>query len=294
MKVSRSSYYAYRSSETYEVTDRQKTVDDRIKALFGDHRRRIGSKRMVTEYYKRHDERIGRCAVRSSYRRQGLVAIRPRSKMPWTTDSDHNLAISPNLLLDGKNRPSGPGEVIVGDITYLPLLKAGEFTYLAMFQDVFTKQLVGWSVSDSLKAEIVVNALKKALFKGMIKKNAIIHTDRGSQYASKVYRDLLGANDLRQSMSRRGSCYDNALAESFFARLKIELLEGEKFDTIDTARTEIFSYIEGYYNRIRPHSAICNMAPDEFAAEFNKVVDLPVPIIPATVPTKIPAVQAAI
>ena len=224
---------------------------------------------------------------------RGLVAIRPRSTMPWTTDSDHNLAISPNLLLDGENRPSGPGEVIVGDITYLPLLTV-EFTYLAMFQDMFTKQLVGWAISDSLKAAIVVNALNKALFKGMIKKNAIVHTDRGSQYASNVYRDLLNANDLQQSMSRRGNCYDNAQAESFFARLKIELLEGGKFDTTDTAKSEIFSYIEGYYNRIRPHSAISNMAPDEFAEEFNKVTDLPEAKIPAIVPSIIPAQQAAI
>jgi transposase InsO family protein len=213
--------------------------------------------------------------------------------MPWTTDSDHNLAISPNLLLDGKNKPSGAGEVIVGDITYLPLL-TGKFTYLAMFQDMFTKQLVGWTVSDSLKAEIVVTALKKAIFKGMIKKNAIVHTDRGSQYASNVYRDLLKENDFRQSMSRKGNCYDNAQAESFFARLKIELLEGGKFDTTDTARTEIFSYIEGYYNRIRPHSAINNMAPDEFAEEFNKVTDLTETTLPAIMPTKIPPQQAAI
>lgn len=293
MKVSRSSYYAYRSSKTYRITDRQKKLDERVKDLFVSHWRRIGSKRMVTEYYKKHHERIGRCAVRRSYRRQSLVAIRPRSTMPWTTDSDHNLAISPNLLLDGKNKPSGAGEVIVGDITYLPLL-TGKFTYLAMFQDMFTKQLVGWTVSDSLKAEIVVTALKKAIFKGMIKKNAIVHTDRGSQYASNVYRDLLKENDFRQSMSRKGNCYDNAQAESFFARLKIELLEGGKFDTTDTARTEIFSYIEGYYNRIRPHSAINNMAPDEFAEEFNKVTDLTETTLPAIMPTKIPPQQAAI
>ena len=277
----------------YGTTIRRKTLDDRIKALFVSHRRRIGSKRMVTEYYKRHGERIGRCAVRSSYRRQGLVAIRPRSKMPWTTDSDHNLVISPFLLADGKNRPSGPGAVIVGDITYLPLLTGG-FAYLAIIQDMFTKQLVGWAVADSLKAAIVVNALKKALFKGMIRKNAIVHTDRGSQYASNVYRDLLSANDLRQSMSRRGNCYDNAQAESFFARIKIELLEGGKFDTVTTARTEVFSYIEGYYNRIRPHSAIRNMAPDEFTEMFKKAADLHKTKLPAIVPTQIPAQQAAI
>jgi len=268
MKVNRSAYYTYRNGKTYTITMWQELFDDRVKKMFENHRRRIGSRRMVTELFKAHGMRVGRCSVRSSYRRQDLVAIRPRSTKPWTTDSGHGLAVSPNLLLDSKNEPSGSGEVIVGDITYLPLLRGG-FSYLAMFQDKFSKQLIGWTMSDTLKAEFVVTALKKAIFKGMIKKNAIIHTDRGSQYASNVYRSLLNQHGFRQSMSRKGNCYDNSQAESFFARLKIELLEGGKFDSHETARGEIFGYIEGYYNRRRPHSAINNMTPDEYAAGFQ-------------------------
>lgn len=245
--------------------------------------------------------RVGRCLVRGSYRRQKLAAVRPRPGKRWTTDSDHGYPASPNLLEGGKNKPTGPGEVIVGDITY-PALLRGKFSYLTMFQDMFTKQIVGWAVSRSLEAGIVITALKKAISKGMLKKTAIVHTDQGSQYVSKEYRKLFTADGLRQSMSRRGSCWDNAQAESFFARFKTELLEGGKFDSHETAKSETFVYIEGYYNDRRPHSALGNMAPDEFAvwhkqtnrAEKN---DKPVLETAETLPpvkTLNPAHQAAI
>ena len=270
MKVSRSSYYAYLSRETYRKTARQKLLDKRVKKMFIDiHHRRIGSRRMVTELFKEHGMRVGRCAVRSSYRRQKLVAIRPKSTKPWTTDSDHGQLASPNLFEGGKNKPEGPGEVIVGDITYLPLPN-GRFSYLAMFQDKFTKQIVGQSVSRTLEADFVVSALKKAIYKGLLKRTAIVHTDRGSQYVAREYRKLFKKGGLRQSMSRKGNCYDNAQAESFFARFKIELLEGGMFDCHETAKSETFSYIEGYYNNRRPHSAIGNMSPIAFAETFTK------------------------
>ena len=271
MEVSRSTYWAYRGGRTYQGTAKQQLFDERVKKMFGDHRRRLGSRRMVTELLKEHGIRVGRCAVRSSYRRQGLVAICPKPKRPWTTDSSHREPVSPNLLLEGNNEPFGSGEVFVGDITYLPLLGGG-FAYLATVQDMFTKQLAGWSVSDTLEADFVVKALRKAIFKGMIRKNAIIHTDRGSQYVSNAYRNLLKQHGFRQSMSRKGNCYDNAQAESFFARFKIELLDGGKFDCLETAKTETFGYIEGYYNRRRPHSTLNNLTPDEFANDLPKAV----------------------
>jgi len=270
MKVKSSGYYAYKSGKTYRKTARQEKLDKRVHEMFVEiHHRRIGSRRMVTELQDGYGMRVGRFAVRSSYRRQKLLAIRPKSKKPWTTDSNHGELASPNMLEGGKNKPEGPGEVIVGDITYLPLPN-GKFSYLAMFQDKFTKQIAGHSVSKTLHADIVVTALKKAIHKGMLKKTAIVHTDRGSQYVAKDYRKLFTKGGLRQSMSRRGNCYDNAQAESFFARFKIELLEGGMFDCHDTAKSETFSYIEGYYNNRRPHSAIGNMAPNRFAQWFKK------------------------
>ena len=270
MKVNRSGYYAYRSGKTYRKSVGQEKLDKRVKKMFIEvHHRRIGSRRMVTELFKEYGMRVGRCAVRSSYRRQKLVAIKPKSKKPWTTDSNHGQLASPNLLEKGKNKPEGPGEVIVGDITYLPLPN-GRFSYLAMFQDMFTKQIVGQSVSRTLKADIVITALKKAIHKGMLKRAAIVHTDRGSQYVATEYRKLFNKDGLRQSMSRRGNCYDNAQAESFFARFKIELLEDGMFDCHETAKSESFGYIEGYYNNRRPHSSIGNMAPNKFAQWFEQ------------------------
>ena len=150
--------------------------------------------------------------------------------------------------------------MIVGDITYLPLA-GGRLCYLAMFQDKVTKRVVGWSVSARMTAELVIEALRMALRRGQVKRGAIIHTDRGSQYASTEYREILRRCGLRQSMSAKGNCYDNAQAESFFSRFKTEA-ELKIFASVDEARREAFDYIDCYYNRIRRHSAIGGKIPE--------------------------------
>lgn len=201
-------------------------------------------------------------------REQNLIAIQPKRFKPVTTDSRHDERVSPNLLPDPRNQPLDAGEVIVGDITYLPLLSGG-FCYLATFQDRLTRRVVGWAISKTMKADLVVEALQMALRRGLIKRGAIIHTDRGSQYVSNIYRELLAAHGLRQSMSGKGNCYDNAQAESFFSRFKAELLEDGFFADIDAAITETFSYIEGYYNRIRLHSSLGYRSPIQFENELK-------------------------
>ena len=120
-----------------------------------------------------------------------------------------------------------------------------------------------------MTANLVISALKKAVWKGKVQAGAIIHSDRGSQYAAKEFRTLLQANCFRQSMSGRGNCCDNAQAESFFSRFKAELIEGGVFEDIEQARSEIFSYIEGYYNRIRLHSSLGYKSPMEFEMELK-------------------------
>lgn len=207
-------------------------------------------------------------------REMGLVAIQPKRFKPRTTDSDHDKRISPNLLREA-TPPLTWGSRTVGDITYLPLIGGG-FVYLATFQDRKTKMLVGWPMADSLEADgLVVKALQMALRRGLIKRGAIIHTDRGSQYVSKDYRDLLERCGLRQSMSGKGNCDDNAQAESFFSRFKAELVTADTYQPIRAfwdlahARQEAFSYIEGYYNRIRSHSTIGYMRPIEFERELK-------------------------
>ena len=201
-------------------------------------------------------------------KRQNLTAIRAKRFVPQTTDSRHDFGYSPNLLKDTANIPSEKGAVLVGDITYLPL-QNGKFCYLATFQDKLTRRIVGWQVSRTMTAQLVIDAFNRARKRGLIGRGAIIHTDRGSQYASVEYRRLLYIDGFRQSMSAKGNCYDNAQAESFFSRFKAELLEDGKFESVEQARSEIFSYIEGYYNRIRRHSSLGYVSPMEYEKQLK-------------------------
>lgn len=138
-----------------------------------------------------------------------------------------------------------------------------------MWQGKVTRKIIGWSLGSEMTQELVMSALKKAVRKGLVKHGASVHSDRGSQYASKAFRELLRRNGFRQSMSGKGNCYDNAQAESFFSRFKAELIEDGVFENIEQARSEIFSYIEGYYNRVRLHSSLGYKSPMEFEQELQ-------------------------
>jgi transposase InsO family protein len=262
MKISLSAFYAYRRGVTYQKTTRQAELDNRVRECFYFHRRRYGTRRIAAEL------QTGRGSVRTAMQREKLTAIASRRFKPKTTDSSHDSRISPNLLKESANAPSGAGEVIVGDITYIRLAD-GSFCYLAIFQDKFTRRIVGWALSARMTVQLVLDAFQMARRRALIKRNAIIHTDRGSQYASVEYRRLLYICGFRQSMSRKGNCYDNAQAESFFSRFKAELIEDGIFESLEEARTEIFSFIDGYYNRIRLHSGLGYKSPLEFERELK-------------------------
>ncbi len=264
MKVSRSGYYGYAAGKSYLKSEEDKALTLRVKDIYWLHRRRYGSRRISAEL-KGQGIKVGRYRVRSLMREQGLKAIQPRSFVPRTTVSDNQRA-SPNLLKEAS--PRVPKTVLVGDITYLPL-RDGKWCYLASWQDKVSKRVTGWKVSERMTDDLVIDALEKALMRGYIAKDAIIHSDRGSQYSSNDFRKLLSKNGLRQSMSGKGNCYDNAQAESFWARLKTELLEGGAFRSVEEARSETFSYIEGYYNRIRRHSTLGYISPEEFEKRFE-------------------------
>lgn len=257
MQTSATAYYAYARGKTYRESTAQKKCREMVRTCFYEHRRRYGSRRIAAQL------KIGRAAARSAMRWENLRAIAPKRFKPKTTDSKHDGRISPNLLQNGLNAPVGKGEVIVGDITYLPV-KGGGFCYLACFQDKFTRRIIGWQLSSRMTAQLVIDAFSSARRRRLIKPDAIIHTDRGSQYAAVEYRRLLYINGFRQSMSRKGNCYDNAQAESFFSRFKAELVENGVFESVADAKSEVFSYIEGYYNRIRLHSGIGYRSPLEF------------------------------
>jgi transposase InsO family protein len=196
-------------------------------------------------------------------REEGLKAIQPRSFVPRTTDSRQTRKPSPNLLLEREMPAREPNQVLVGDITYVPL-GGGKWAYLATWLDLFARKLVGWHLDTHMRAEIVLKALEKAEGRRSLGKGTIVHSDLGSQYASAKFRKHLAKKGYQQSMSRKADCYDNVFAESFFSRLKSELLQDGIFDTFEDAFTEIFNYIECYYNSKRRHSALGYLCPDKF------------------------------
>lgn len=263
MEGNRSVYYAYWQRKKRPPTASERGQREQVKECFYMHRRRYGARRIAKEL------KIGRFRVRRLMKEQNLQALQPKSYVPRTTDARHGGRISPNLLKDNKVEVYQKGQAVVGDITYLAL-RNGKFCYLATYQDKYTRRIVGWAIREDMTAALVVSALQMGLRRGLLGKEAIIHTDRGSQYVSNSYRELLGRHELRQSMSGKGNCYDNAQAESFFARFKTELVEGGGFEDVAQACSETFSYIEGYYNRLRRHSGIGYLSPLEFEKELAR------------------------
>jgi putative transposase len=259
--VSRSGYYAWAGRA--EVADE---LTSRVAEVFRRHSRRYGSRRVAAEL-RVEGQRVGRHRVRRLMQAQGLRAIQPRRFTPRTTDSRHGLQASPNLLRERGLRPAGPREVLVGDITYLPLA-GGRWAYLATWLDLYSRKVVGWQVADSMTADLVIGALQVALTRERPSRGLIVHSDRGGQYVAAEFRGLLRRQGFEQSQSRAGETYDNAYAESFFSRYKAELLEGGAFTDVSQAQAETFAYIEGYYNRIRRHSALGYRSPEEFERDY--------------------------
>ncbi|RYF88848.1 MAG: IS3 family transposase [Chitinophagaceae bacterium] len=256
MQVGRSAYYQYLAPQEPKLSDQQ--VEEQITAVFRAHKRRYGVRRICAEL-KERQVRVGEYKCRRIMKQHGLRAIQPRSFVPRTTQSRHPYPISPNLLQD-RPAPLRPDEVWVGDITYLPLA-GGRWTYLAVWMDLYSRRIVGWQMESHMREELVITALQKALQTRHVKPGLIVHSDRGGQYAGSVFRKLLVKRRLQQSMSRADDPYDNAAMESFFSRLKAELLDNGLFDNLEDARTELFEYIEMYYNTQRKHSSLNYQSP---------------------------------
>ena len=191
----------------------------------------------------------------------GLVAKTKKRYKINTTDSNHDLPIANNIL--NRDFYSGtPDTKYVGDITYIPTNEG--WLYLATVIDLYSRKIVGWSMADNMKVSLVNDALSMAINTRKPAKGLIWHTDRGSQYASYSHRDLLNNHGIIQSMSRKGNCWDNAVAESFFHTLKTELVYHEIYETRAQANQSIFEYIEVFYNRQRMHSSNNNLSPVEY------------------------------
>ncbi|AWJ88121.1 IS3 family transposase (plasmid) [Azospirillum sp. TSH58] len=257
--VSASGYYAWRGRPESDRAAANRQLLAEVRRVHGRHQGRYGSPR-VHAALRAEGVAAGRGRVARLMRRHGIRGAAARRFRPATTDSRHGLPVAPDLLGQAF-RVAEPNRVWLADITYLP---TGEgWLYLAAVLDLATRKVVGWAMRDHMRAELATSALVMAIQRQRPPTGLIQHSDRGSQYASRDYRDLLQAAGMRQSMSRKGCCYDNAPMESFFHTLKVELVHRTRFETREQARRELFAYIETYYNRQRAHSAIGYITPEQ-------------------------------
>ncbi|PMF28135.1 IS3 family transposase, partial [Vibrio splendidus] len=220
---------------------------------------RDGSRRIQKELAESGDNHNVK-TIAASMRRQDLVAKAAR-KFKCTTDSKHKMPVAPNLLAQDFNA-TAPNQKWAGDITYVATSEG--WLYLAVIIDLYSRQVIGWSMDTRMTASLVCDALSMALFRRGFPEQVITHSDRGSQYCSKDYRDLISTYNLKQSMSRKGNCWDNACVESFFHSLKVEAIQYEPIMTREQIRQTIFEYIEVDYNRTRRHSALGYLSPMNF------------------------------
>lgn len=264
LDVSRSAFYGWQSSSSSNTKQEHQRLKPLVYDIFKQHRRRYGARRIV-EDLRELGETCSRSKVRKIMDEMELVAIQPRSFKPRTTNSRHTLGYSPNLLLAGI-AVSRINQVWVGDITYIPLQK--EFAYLAMLMDLFSRKIVGWELEMSMDESLVLKTLKGAIRARQPAPLLVHHTDRGGQYASTNYRQLLSRAQVQQSMSRAADCYDNAFMESCFGTIKTEL-EVDSYDNFEQANQEITDYIN-YYNTLRRHSSIDYLTPTRFELNLEK------------------------
>lgn len=257
--ISRSAYYAWRraSPSARKLANERLLVE--IRAIHVENEARYGSPRIRNELRDRGQD-VGRHRVARLMRENGLWA-RVRRRFRHTTDSRHKLPVAPNLLAQNFTA-TAPNQAWVGDITYI--WTAEGWAYLAVLLDLYSRRVVGWALRKSLSRELALAALDHALTCRKPPSGLVHHTDRGSQYASQEYRQRLEAHGALCSMSAAGNCYDNAVAESFFATLKKELVHGCAFETRSEAYDAISGYIENYYNAKRRHSAAGNQSPINF------------------------------
>ncbi|WP_228375592.1 IS3 family transposase [Methylomonas denitrificans] len=258
--VSRSGYYAWLQRKPSQRLQRREVLDEQIKTLFHHHKQRYGAERLQRKMSERYDLKT----IAASLRRQGLVAKAAR-KFKATTNSKHNLPVFDNLLQQDFSA-TAPNQKWAGDITYLWTDEG--WLYLAVIIDLFSRQVVGWSMAERMTTDLVCDALRMATFRRKRPKGVIVHSDRGSQYCSYAYRQLLQQHQMLGSMSAKGNCYDNACAESFFHSLKVEAIHGERFDTREAMRQTVFEYIETDYNPVRLHSTNGFLSPVELETQF--------------------------
>ena len=257
--VSSSGYYAWRQRPDSPRKTANRALLSDIRRLHGQHRGRYGVPR-IHAALRAEGRTVSRGRVERLMRRHGIQARRRHAFRVCTTDSRHDLPVAANLL-DRDFSPTAPNRAWAGDITYVPTAEG--WLYLAVILDLFSRKVVGWAMRDHLRTELPLAALTMAIQRQRPPPGLIHHSDRGSQYAAGDYRKTLKNNAMVQSMSRKANCWDNAPVESFFGSLKAELVCGQRYPSCEVAKRALFAYIEGYYNRVRLHSALHYITPEQ-------------------------------
>ncbi len=265
LNVSPSGFYRWHKVPLSSRRRENKRLKERIKEIFSAHKGMVGSPIVTADLHDDHEfSKVSRPRVARMMRDMGLKC-RATKKFVVTTDSKHNHPVAPNLL-NRNFTASSPDVVWVSDITYLKVGK--KWHYLTVFIDLFSRIVVGWDLSDSLERHSTIRALNKAVTRRRPSQGLMIHSDRGVQYASSGFRSVLRKNGFVQSMSRKGNCWDNAVAESFFHSIKTQLIHHVRFQNRMEAELTLFNYIEVYFNRQRKHSTNGYKAPALFEQEW--------------------------
>jgi len=263
MRVSRAGFYAWKNRSP----SRRELENDRLRSqiheIHSQSRRTYGAPR-IFKVLRNDGNRVGLHRIERLCREEGVKACYKR-RYRVTTQSDHILPVAKNIL-NREFKPTAPNRAWVGDITYVAT-KEG-WLYLATVLDLYSRRVIGWSMGTSLQSSLVKNALHMALGRRGPVDGVLHHSDRGVQYASSDYQEMLDQKGLRCSMSRKGNCWDNAVVESFFKTLKVEYVYRQKFQTREQARRMIFEYIEVFYNRQRIHSTLDYRSPVDYERDY--------------------------
>ena len=265
LSVSKSGYYAWQDRAPGIRQVRREELISEIKAVHAESRHTYGSPRVYQELQARGIK----TSINTVAKLMNKAAIRSKvSKryVPCTTDSNHAHPVAENVL-NQEFKSDAPNEKWTTDLTYVETAEG--WLYVAAVLDLYSRKVVGWSMAEHMKTELVEDALRMAVARRKPGPGVLHHSDRGTQYACGDYQNLLSANGFTCSMSRTGNCYDNAVMESFWGTLKTELVYHERYATRAQARQSIFEYVEVFYNRVRRHSSLGYVSPEAFEAGSN-------------------------
>lgn len=265
-EVSKSGYYSWLKGPSTLRRSWQQFLKAEIRRLFEISKKTYGSPRIYQDL-SRKGHSCSENTVARLMKEMGLTADLRKKFKVMTTDSNHSEPIAPRVFKIEDENPKSPKEIWAANITYVPI--DNKFLYLSVVLDIGTRKVVGWSIDESLSSAGVIRAMEMAFTHEGNKAGIICHSDRGVQYASQAYRNLLDNKEAIPSMSRKGNCYDNAFVESFFKTLKSELIYRREFSTEREMRNAIFEYIETWYNRKRLHSSLGYLSPMEYEIKIK-------------------------